>query len=605
MTSVHVSSDQLQAFEPLRLGSRSGEFREVLQEIHGKPQSKILTVLETRARAIPETSADIESHAFRVALLVLRDYVVSGHYPVVRNGRCFLANVSGSATLNEDQQRGVLRHRYQAARQRALRDRGQLKWLQDLSERLGKRPNVAHEVIHALSHAPPHARLVDTRTSNDADLSSRDLWRAVRATWSMGPEASAPGRENAFLLIDERWPDCPLGILQFRNVVPEIGARDRWLGVAAGTPDGGANGDGFLGLLAREPGTMTRRADQTLQVLQALLAHVQTGGIQLAFTEENIDALQDLVRLERSRFNDSRKTGQGPKALDNPHLLNVKRAQTAAALLRGIRVLKRVASRELAIEDLDDADVKDLDVGIGKIWHYHMGFVALEMSICGAAPPFGPLRLGKLAASLAGSEEVATAWGVDRPLGVIAQEVYAPEVRQAVPNPGPLVVFTSGLFPGHSAQYNRVVSGKTAWIKIGDTSGYGSFHISPETAVAMRALNDFDDDYEHITRTFGEGSGARFRSVGQALALVGLPDFRKHETKRPLYALPLVANPQAVLFGWEPAERATRPSTQELADRWWARWVADRIPVLAARARNEPDLASAVFGLAADVSGLG
>lgn len=605
MTSVRVSSDQLQAFEPLRLGSRSGEFRDALQEIHGKPQSAILVALEDRARAITEATPDVETQALRVALLVLRDYVVSGYYPIIQNGRCFLANVSDAATLTEDQKRKVLRHRYQAARQRALRDRGQSKWLQDLSGRMATQPNVAHEVIHALGQAPPQTRLVDTRAGGEGDLGVRGLWRAVRATWSMGPEASAPGRENAFLVTDARWPDCPLGILQFRNVVPEIGARDRWLGVAAGKPEGGTRANGFLGLLMREPAEATNRARLTLDLLQSLLAHVRTEGISLALVEGNITALQDLARLERVRFNESRAEAPEGKTLENLHLLTVKRAQTAAALLRGIRVLKRIVSKDLAIENMHDSDVRDLDVGLGKIWHFHMGFVALEMSICGASPPFGPLRVGKLAATLAGSEEVVMAWGADRPLGAIAKEVYHQEVRETVPNPGPLVVFTSGLFPGHSAQYNRVVSGSTAWTKIGETSGYGSFHISPETVAAMRGLNDFVDGYEHITRTFGEGSGARFRSVGKALALLGLPDFRKHETKRPLYALPLVDNPQAVLLGWEPAKRTPRPSTQELADQWWTRWVADNAAVLAARARIEPDLASAVIGIAADVSGLG
>jgi hypothetical protein len=254
---------------------------------------------------------------------------------------------------------------------------------------------------------------------------------------------------------------------------------------------------------------------------------------------------------------------------------------------------------------LQSSDVADLDAGLSKLWHYHMGFVALEMSICGAAPPFGPLRLGKLAAALAGSQEVVDAWGTDRPLGAIAQEVYSPEVRSAVPNPGPLVIFTSGLFPGHSAQYNRVSSGDSHWVKIGDTSGFGSFHISPETAEAMRGLNKCVDRYEHITRTFGEGSGAKFRSVGRALSLLDLPDFRKHETRRPLYALPLVHNPQAVLLGWEQPQSHSRPTVREIGEQWWQRWVSQGAETLAGRARQEADLTAVIYELAAGVRALG
>ena len=68
-------------------------------------------------------------------------------------------------------------------------------------------------------------------------------------------------------------------------------------------------------------------------------------------------------------------------------------------------------------------------------------------------------------------DEAVAAWGFDRPLGEIASTVYHDSVRDRVPNPGPLVIFTSGLYPGHSAQYNRVTSGSRRWRKIGDTAG--------------------------------------------------------------------------------------------------------------------------------------
>lgn len=603
-SSVRVTGSQLQPFEPARLGALAHKYRQILNKLPGKRQSEILQIIETAARRLPSDSMDADTQALRVALLVLRDYVVAGHYPLVRNGRCFLANVSDSESLSPAQQRDVLRHRYRAARERALRDRGQLQWVSTLAKDIAGLPQVTHDVIDALQQGPPEVRLIDTREAGKEDVLPRALWRAVRATWSMGPEASAPGRENAFLVVDRRWPQCPLAILQFRNVVPEITARDLWLGVSAGNPAAGANRGGFLGRLAADPSSARNRAAQTRGVLEDLLSHVRRDGVALDFNVDNIEGLQEAGRRHREAFNRSRRQREDLSVLGNVHLQAVKRAQTAAALLRGVRALK-------VLEDSGDAsslsgdDIADLDAGLGKLWHYHMGFVAMEMSICGAAPPFGPLRVGKLAAALAGTQEVIDAWGIERPLGVIAQEVYDPAVRTAVPNPGPLVIFTSGLFPGHSAQYNRVASGGTRWTKIGDTSGFGSFHISPETADAMRTLNEAADGYAHITRTFGEGSGAKFRSVGKALSWLDLPDFRKHETRRPLYALPLVPNPQAVLLGWEPAARATRPHPAEVAQQWWTRWVADASEAMATRSRSEPDLTSTIYALAAGVRRLG
>src|SRR5262249_14766102 len=150
-------------------------------------------------------------------------------------------------------------------------------------------------------------------------------------------------------------------------------------------------------------------------------------------------------------------------------------------------------------------------------------------------------------------------WGTDRPLGEIASKVYCSDVRDAVPNPGPLVIFTSGLFPGHSAQYNRAASGDNRWRKIGETTGFGSFHVALDTVRALTAYNEAVDGYAHITRAFGEGSGPRFRAVGRALARLGLPDLRRHEVRRPLYALPVVEDPSGVLLGWsdpQPRDRA-------------------------------------------------
>jgi hypothetical protein len=97
----------------------------------GRKQSEIVQVLEAEAQQTDAAAADLEAQAFRVTVLVLRDYVEAGNYPLVSQGRVFLANLLDSESLTEAEHREALRWRYQAARDRALRDRGQLPWLQD------------------------------------------------------------------------------------------------------------------------------------------------------------------------------------------------------------------------------------------------------------------------------------------------------------------------------------------------------------------------------------------------------------------------------------------------------------------------------------------
>jgi hypothetical protein len=107
---------------------------------------------------------------------------------------------------------------------------------------------------------------------------------------------------------------------------------------------------------------------------------------------------------------------------------------------------------------------------------------------------------------------------------------------------------------------------------------------------AMARFNEAADGYRHITRDFGEGSGARFRSAGRALERLGLPDLRRHETRRPLYVLPLVDDPQGVLLGWSRPARDGAPEVAEIATEWWRRWVEPRASELTRAANDTADL---------------
>jgi hypothetical protein len=553
------------------LGALYPSFAAFLRKIVNKRQSEILGIIGRERRYwVEDVSTD--SIAYQFALSVLGDYVAFGNYPLVVNGRCYLIPILESEGIPPDRRRALAQRLFCAARDRALADRDQLPWLEATVTALNEERYRAEPVIAAMRDAPPAFRLLEARNSVRT-LDARGLWRAVRTTWSMGVESSAPGREVAFVGADERFPSVPLGIVQFRNVVPEILARDRWLGITAGfAPDGTP-----LGYLRYLSDSNSRgRLEGTRDILAGLLANVRREGLP-GRIDASTDprALSQLAVSKRVVFNDMRRRGS---AGARDELLIIKRAETSADLIRGIAAINAVMSSPSALDafvaNLDL--VRDLNAGLKKIWHYHMGFVALEMSICGAAPPFGAFRVGKLMASVAGSHELIGAWGRDRPLGEIAGGTYLPAVRGAVPNPGPIVVFTSGLYPGHSAQYNRLQVGAARWRKIGDTVGYGSFQVSLETGRLASAFNASVDGYRHITGTFGEGASPRFREVDRALNRLELPDLLRHEIARPLYALPLVSNLQAVLLGWaDPKDYSHVGSPMdELTRDWWERWVA-------------------------------
>jgi hypothetical protein len=596
--SLSVPGAALTEFEPQGLGPFHPRFRRLLSAIGGQRQSEIRSLLRRECNAVSNGPESQHSEAYLVSLLVLRDYLSSGYYPVITGNHCLLAPIFESSALSPARRKMALQKMYEIARTRSLLERKQFGWIAQTAAIMRRAGYDPAPLIAGLCDGPPRLRIIQV-TKNDRVGDDRGVWRAVRATWSMGPELSAPGREVAVLIEDERHPGVPLGIAQFRNVVPEIQARDQWLGLVAGVE----SNRGFLALLGRDPSQRNERIQRTRKQLELLLEHVNPQGLEgVDFADADLAKVAAILRGAQQRYSQERKDGLSD---GHRHLAVVKRAETVTDLTRGIRALTSLLSMEDLRASLQQQPQvrRDLDAGLKKLWHYHMGFVAIEMSICGAAPPFGPLRVGKLIAALAGSREVIDAWGSDRPLGSIASTVFRPEVRDAMPNPGPLVIFTSGLYPGHSAQYNRAVSGPTRWVKLGNTTGFGSFHISVDTARAIEKFNETVDGYARITKAFGEGSGARFRSVGRALGRLGLPDLRNHETQRPVYALPLVESPQEVLLGWSDVRPSSRPAGDDLAAGWWHRWVEPRETELALRAEAAPHLLSLLDQIARDLDG--
>ncbi|WP_307661098.1 Druantia anti-phage system protein DruA [Streptomyces sp. V1I1] len=593
-TPLLIPVDKLVEFQPEELGALGPKFKQIATSLDGKLPSQIRELLK---REVQNCGQDTPSaKAFRATLLILRDYIDSGYYPLLQGEDIVLAPLLEAGNVGESQRREALRTLYRQARTNALRIPGQRKSFERLLGTLAKSQYRSQECIAALADGPPELQL--TVAGQGA---GRALWRAVRATWSMTPDASAPGREVSVVLEDRKFPGTPLGVAQFRNVVPEIRCRDSWLGLTSRNAEGGPGG--FVDRLG-DVSDAKDRISATAQVLTSLLGAVNPDGlpsINPSGGKQQAEGLQKLAARFRDAYNDARKSDE--RDLARQLLAQTKRAETAAELSLGLAGLSACLDSSNPAQFLrEDVLMRRLvDSGLRKIWHYHMGFVALEMSVCGAAPPFGPMRAGKLAAAVAGSETVLEAWGRDRPLGQIAATVYKPEVREKIPNPGPLVVFTSGLYPGHSSQYNRASSGGRRWIRIGETRGFGSFHVAGDTIDAIDEYNIAADGYSHITRTFGEGASARFRAIGKALSGLGLPDLRRHDTRRPMYALPLVNDPGGVLLGWEPAGDVSGATAIDLSKQWWDRWVSARGGLLAEQARCTPDLIDELAGMMREV----
>lgn len=156
--------------------------------------------------------------------------------------------------------------------------------------------------------------------------------------------------------------------------------------------------------------------------------------------------------------------------------------------------------------------------------------------IVGAVPPYNQLFGGKLVASLIGSREVCTAF--DERYGDAVDIISAERKRPRLA----LVTVTSAL--GKSSIYNRMrLPGLVELVRIGQTAGWGHFHVPDQMFREMRNLLDFDGHKYANGHQYGDGPNWRLRVIRQSLKAVGMDrNLLRHGIGREVYAMPSACN---------------------------------------------------------------
>jgi hypothetical protein len=200
----------------------------------------------------------------------------------------------------------------------------------------------------------------------------------------------------------------------------------------------------------------------------------------------------------------------------------------------------------------------------------------MDAFVLGAVPPYDRLLAGKLAALLAGSEEVREAFEL----------IYGHRKTQiSARDPGAkLALVTTSSALGRSSVYNRITrpDGSLALYAAGYTSGTGDFHLSgsiyKELASFASAITPVGTGTERHPRWRGESFRNRREVIHRALEGLGLDSraLRIHGVRRQVFLYPLADNSYAWLRGdehhlnWYPGE------VDALA-RWWRRrWAIPR-----------------------------
>jgi hypothetical protein len=200
----------------------------------------------------------------------------------------------------------------------------------------------------------------------------------------------------------------------------------------------------------------------------------------------------------------------------------------------------------------------------------------MDAFVLGAVPPYDRLLGGKLAALLAGSEEVREAF--DYRYGH-----RKTQISDRDPNAKLALVTTSSAL-GRSSVYNRITrpDGNLALRAVGYTAGTGDFHLSgsiyDELASFASAIKPPGTGTERHPRWRGKSFRNRREVIHRALEGLGLDSraLRIHGVRRQVFLYPLAANSYPWLRG-EERHLDWHPGEVDDLSRWWRqRWAIPR-----------------------------
>lgn len=444
----------------------------------------------------------------------------------------------------------------------------------------------------------PYLQLVEPGLRDQfTGLPLSDIWRYFRYTWSSRYRRT-PGRAMFYLIRDGAEPNHPvMGITAVSNTVLQLSSRDEWLGwTADGLKDLVASGEvsdtEALGALrARIDGDLRALYTEDLgfdgaappELTEALRARLQE--MLRSATRERESLLRE--GKHASDFDKSSELTQEALAIaTRSPLFRAKRASAALTLLEARSALLR-AEPPLKAAATDPAVSRAIDLALRQIKQWYAAGSIMELTTCGAVPPYGPLLGGKLASFLMLSPSVRHVYlkRYEAEPSIIASQMAG---RRVAKDARLVMLGTTSLYPEHSSQYNRlkmppgvIGSHGAAFCEIGHSKGHGASNLSTETEAYLALMAQEHRDFKNVNFVFGEGQSPKMRLIREGLAALGLgaADLIRHASPRIIYLAPLVPNVRRVLLGLDepevPADDAG--ADENVADFWRTRWLSSRL----------------------------
>ena len=403
-------------------------------------------------------------------------------------------------------------------------------------------------------------RVGDPFVSIHGQVDVGEVFNAGVRTWSM-PYRSREGRSARFVGFFAHnsvagGRPIPCGLIEIGDDTPVNRFRDQALGfdlAEAEVPSSSGGGISLPGGI--QPSELSARAITLLRALRRPVNGSETLSAVLVGTPNAAEVLQLVLRETQSAVSSSRNNfGQISLEIIPTELSDED--NNAQNIRRFVRYAKALAAGYFAVNRISETggcsayDRKMISQLLRAIGHLTTPRVSLEAVICGALPPFGELRVGKLMAAMMAHPE---ARGVISPgVGLILSKVFDPvALAPQLPQHGALFLTTKGLYPGHSVQYNRVWLGGISEMplrKLGDTEGSTTSHIGNLAMATAEALIG-----NRVSRLYGSGSGKRQRFLFSAARMIGLQASEiEARVRRPVYGSALISNLERVAVLNEP-----------------------------------------------------